>query len=228
MVAHYRKWLPSCKITVLDNYSTDTSAEVALRLGCDVLFFGSDDIMDDRIHVTLKNSVWKHLSNQWVIVIDMDEFLCVTEDELRYESEKGTALLQTKMLDMVGESQTVDLRDIDIHAIRKYVVRKERGKFICFRRDRIGEMHYWPGAENCDPHGPGGGHERPVPMSSKVYILKHLSYLGLPFLMDKMNKRYIRTELMRSNGIALHYTNNSEAIKSDYLNHLRDAALLDY
>ena len=31
---------------------------------------------------------------------------------------------------------------------------------------------------------------------------------------------------MRSNGIALHYTNNSEAIKSDYLNHLRDAALL--
>jgi len=226
MVSHYRKWLPSCAITVIDNYSTDKSVEVAHQLGCEVLRFGSEGIMDDRVHAGIKNSIWKQLTDGWVIVIDMDEFLCVTEDDLHYEFDQGTAILQTKMIDMIGDSQTADLTDIDIHAIKKYVIRCEPGKRVCFRRERIGETHYTMGAEACNPHGPMGVHERPVKESSKVYILKHLAYLGLPFITNKMIKRYERTEEMRSSGIAIHYTNNVETIRADYMNRLENSVEL--
>jgi hypothetical protein len=227
MVAHYRRWLPSCTITVFDNYSTDNSRDVAASLGCEVVLLNSGGIMDDRLHASTKNSVWKDLERGWVIVIDMDEFLCVTEDDLRYEDEQGTVVLRTRIADMVGESQTLDLTDIDIHAIRKYVPGLTDGKRICFRREKVGEMHYTLGAENCNPHGPGGAHERPLAVSSKHYLLKHFSYIGLPFITNKMIKRYERTELMRQHGYAIHYTNNIEAIQADYMDRLRRAVLLD-
>jgi glycosyltransferase involved in cell wall biosynthesis len=227
MVAHYRKLLPSCKITVFDNYSTDNSREIALSLGCEVVLVDSGGIMDDRLHALIKNSAWKSLERGWVIMIDMDEFLCVTEDDLRFEDEQGTVVLRTRIADMVGESQTLDITDIDIHAIRKHVPGLTDGKRICFRREKVGEMHYTMGAENCNPHGTGGSHERPVPVSSRRYILKHFSHIGLPFLINKMIKRYERTELMRQLGCAIHYTNNIEAIQNEYADRLGRATLLD-
>lgn len=219
-VRHYKKYLPTCKITIYDNYSTDTSREIAAGLGCDIMVWGSDNILDDRIQVMLKNSVWKTVSSGWIIVADMDEFLCVTEDDLRSEHARGTTLLRTRGLDMIGESETLDLTDIDLQGVRKYVRNTQEDKTVCFRREAVVEMHYTLGAHLCDPHGMRV-------WSDTVYDLKHMSYLGLPFILNKIMKRYERTELMRTMGIAIHYTNDPDAIRRDFESRLQQSELLD-
>jgi glycosyltransferase involved in cell wall biosynthesis len=78
-VSHYKKYLPNCKITIYDNESSDNSVEIARNLGCDVCSFTSNNIMDEDIQLELRNSIWKTCDSGWIIMADMDEFLCVTE-----------------------------------------------------------------------------------------------------------------------------------------------------
>jgi hypothetical protein len=122
---------------------------------------------------------------------------------------------------MVGESQTLDLTDIDLQAIRAFNLNSHMDKSVCFLRESVVEMHYTMGAHLCDPHG------KPVVRSSKVYTLKHMAYLGLPFITNKMVKRFQRTELMRSWGLAIHYTDDTESVRHGYLARLKSAQLLD-
>lgn len=56
---HYKKYLPSCKITIYDNESTDNSKELALLLGCEVITWNSNNIIDDYLYINIKNNCWK-------------------------------------------------------------------------------------------------------------------------------------------------------------------------
>lgn len=87
-INHYKKYLPSANITIFDNYSTDNSAELADSLGCRVLYFNTNDEMDEFKFVELKNNFWKHVRDGWVVVCDIDEWLCLDEKSLKDEDEK--------------------------------------------------------------------------------------------------------------------------------------------
>jgi hypothetical protein len=70
-------------------------------------------------------------------------------------------------------------------------------------------MNYSVGAHSCKPHGD-------VKYSEYTYNNKHMAYMGLPFLINKMTKRYERSELMRSKGMGTHYTNDVIKITTNY------------
>jgi hypothetical protein len=120
-IKHYKKYLPSCNITIYDNESTDNSVEIAKSHGCNVISWSSNNIIDDNKYKEIKNNCWKGLNDGWVIMIDMDEFLCIKENELINEMREGTTILTVKGLDMVGESNTIDLSDIDLQNINKFI-----------------------------------------------------------------------------------------------------------
>lgn len=226
-IKHYKKYMPSCKITIYDNESTDNSVEIAKSLGCSIVSWNSDDKIDDFKYMRIKNNCWKDITKGWIIMADMDEFLCVTEDELLEEMNSGTSVLQVDGKDMVGESSTLDLSDIDLQTIKRHflninpVTKKSlESKNLCFLREKINEMNYSLGAHNCNPIGD-------VVFSSKIYINKHMAILGLNYYINKMIQRHSRADAMRKVGIATHYTNDIEYNKIMFNHCLAISKLLE-
>ena len=209
-IKHYKKYLPSCKITIYDNESTDNSVEIAKELGCHVVSWSSNNILNENIQIKLRNTIWKTCTSGWIIMADMDEFLCVSEDDLCKEKELCTTILNVKGCDMLGESNTINLIDIDLQQIRKYTDNHMESKNLCFLREAITDMNYGPGSHRCKPIGN-------IVYSSKIYINKHMSYLGQPFLINKMVERYKRSHKMREKRWSIHYTDNIDKIKQKYL-----------
>jgi hypothetical protein len=164
--------------------------------------------MNEYIHANIKNTCWIFV-NGWVIVIDMDEWLCVTEEDLKQEEQEGTTILQVKGLQMVGTSESLTLDDINLHAIRTYQEFDSESKNLCFLRKNLYDMNYSLGEHICKPEGI-------LRYSKKVYLNKHMAYLGLPFIIHKMKQRYQRSTKMRSIGHSIHYINDDEKITKDY------------
>lgn len=208
-INHYKRVLPNAKVTIYDNYSTDNSVALAHSLGCMVVPFSTDDILNEHTQTWLKNNVWKAVETGWVIMADMDEWLHVTHEDLAREYASGTSILSVNGRDMIGESQLVDLSDIDLHAITKYVDNAHESKHLCFLREKMSDMNYSAGAHQCAPIGE-------VIFSSMHYYNFHMTTLGLPFMINKMQKRYERTAFMRTLGMAIHYTDNVDAIRQQY------------
>lgn len=222
-VAHYRKHFPTCNITIYDNESTDNSLKLALSLKCNVYRWSSENIIDDFKYIDIKNNCWKSVESGWIIMADMDEFLCITESELKEEKEKGTIILRTQGYDMIGESTRVDLTDIDLQQISKYVLNDWESKHICFLREKIEEMNYGLGAHSCNPVTTDG---LPLTYSEKTYWNKHMNYLGLPFYIQKIINRYERSKCMREKNLAIHYINNVSDIEQNYLQMLEKSTEL--
>jgi hypothetical protein len=220
-IGYYRKKFPSCKITILDNYSSDNSVNIGLFFGCKVLLFSSDNIQHEGVLRHHRNNCWKEVEKGWIIMIDMDEWLDIAEKDLLYEFEQGTSILNFNGLEMLGESETLDLSDIDLNSINKYVINPDMGKNSCFLREKIIEMNYNPGSHSCIPVGT-------LNYSEKKYNLKHMNKLGLLYTINKMMKRYERNELMRSKKLNIHYSNDLEKIKKDYEDLLLNCKLLDH
>lgn len=219
MVHHYKKYLPSCTITVYDNESTDDSVEKAKALGCNVISWNSNGISDENIKITMRNSVWKSVEKGWIFMVDMDEFICVTERELCEEEKKGTTILKIIGLNMIGDSTTLDLTDINLQNITRYVHHPLESKKLCFLREKIQDMNYGPGSHTCKPTGV-------IKYSSKAYSNKHMEYVGLPFILNKMVKRYERSHLMRKKGWSTHYTDNLSVITYRYNKQLANSTSL--
>ena len=208
-INHYKTYLPNSVITIYDNESTDNSVEIAKSLGCKIISWSSKNIIDDYKYIDIKNNCWKNIKNGWIIVADMDEWLCVTEDQLNNELLNETTILNIYGVEMIGESLTIDLSDIDLQTITKYIDYPNESKNLCFLREKIIDMNYGMGAHVCYPEGL-------IIYSSIFYINKHMSNLGIPFITNKMIKRYERSKLMQTKGFATHYTNNTNKIKSYY------------
>ena len=218
-IQHYKRYLPKCIITIYDNNSTDNSVEIAKSMGCNVIPFGSKNKQDEHVLKDIKNNCWKDIKDGWVIMADMDEWLCVSEEDLKKEELAGTTVLQVRGLDMIGESRKKELKDIDLHSIRRAVDNKRESKNLCFLRNKIEEMSYNHGAHNCKPKGI-------VQFSVRIYINKHMNNLGVKFLINKMVQRYKRSHEMRKQGMDTHYTYDKKKILEQYNNLFKKSLIM--
>jgi len=139
---------------------------------------------------------------------DMDEWLEITEKDLINEEEKGTTIITTNGFNIVGNSKTIDLSDIDLFSLNEGVYNDNFSKRILFKVPDV-EINFWWGAHTCRPLGN-------VKYSENVYILKHMNYLGAEYLVEKHRKRYVRNELMRYRGMNGHYSNEQEKVIHDF------------
>jgi len=211
-ITFYRKRFPKCNITIFDNESTDNSVYIAKLLNCNVQSFFSNNTQNDYIFLHLKNNFFKNFINEetWVLIVDMDEWLCIDESILEKEELLGTTILSVRGYDMIGESKNTHLTDIDLHKIDKCIEPFSfHSKNVCFLYPSISDINYTMGAHSCSPKGN-------VKFSEQYYKLKHMKYLGLEYLIDNNNIRYKRSHKMREEGFCIHYTSDIEYIKNLY------------
>lgn len=216
-VEHYRRRVPGVTFTILDNESDDRSVAIAKELGCAVQTFSTGGKLDDIALRDLKNSVWLERSEGWVIVADMDEWLCVTADDLAREERSGTTILHTFGLNVFGDSASPTLDDIDLHALNTGQPHPPESKAICFRRLEITEMNYGVGAHSSTPAGA-------VRWSRMTYLLKHMAWLGRAFIVEKYQKRYARGKEQQVRGFGTHYTDDTAQVSVQYEQEQRAAA----
>ena len=217
-IKHYKSCLPNATIIIYDNYSTDNSVNIAREHGCKIVFWDSNNEINDYRYLKIKNNCWKIVKDGWVIVADMDEWLCVTEEDLLEEQNNNTSLLSIKGYDMIGESKTESLTDINLFDIKRAVNCPGESKSLCFYRPAIREINYSLGAHHCRPVFFPNKYTMSLKTlySKKTYMNKHMNYLGLKYIIQKMIKRYERSHKMRKNKLATHYTNNITEISSRY------------
>ena len=222
MINHYKKQLPSCNITVCDNHSTDDSVQIAQSFGCDVIYFDTNNEVNDLSLRELKNNCWKGNSSDWVIIIDMDEWLCVTENQLDYEKSVDTSILSITGIEMIGESKYVDLHDINLHEINRGFYDRNCDKSLCFRPTLITEINYGCGAHSCSPIGN-------IKYSEKKYLNKHMNHLGKEYYVNKCCVlRYNRNSNNVKNGFGCHYTNNEEIVSKKYTSSLNRSEIINF
>ena len=122
-VRHYRRCFRDCKITIFDTMSDDSSRAIATAAGCSIVPWDSphQGQLDEDTLTQVKNHLWKsHVEDgTWVVMADMDEWLCCSLAQLAEEEGYGTTILSTQGWQMVGESLRQDLTDIDLDEVCK-------------------------------------------------------------------------------------------------------------
>jgi len=215
-IKHYKTMLPHSIITIYDNESTDNSVKIARDLGCNIISWSTNGIFNEIKKKTIFNNCWKGIKEGWVIVCDMDEWLCITEDDLQKEQSNGTTILSICGYNITGMSKDKDLKDIKLHSLKRAYYNNYENKNLCFHLPEIKEMNYGMGSHTSKPKGI-------IKYSSKLYVNKHMNDLGLPFLINKMKTRFMRTRKMRKMGFSTHYINDILEIKKKFYQNIKNS-----
>jgi glycosyltransferase involved in cell wall biosynthesis len=205
---HYKDRFPTAKFVLVDNYSTDRSCEIAKENGVEVRQFNSGDKQCEEYMMFIRNNIWNDVTDGWVIMCDMDEWLEINEKQLTEEEEKGTTIITTSGFNIVGTSNTIDLSDINLHSLDEGIWDENFSKRILFKVPDV-RINFWWGSHQSYPTGN-------IKYSEQKYVLKHFNHLGPEYLAEKHRKRYERNAHSRTIGMNLHYSNEREKVINHY------------
>ena len=217
-INHYKRCLPNCIITIIDNMSNDSSEEISRLKACKVIKFDTGGKMDEFKKIDMANNIWKNYEKGWVIIADMDEWLCVTEKDLLNENNKGSTILKVKGINMIGKSERNDLKDIDLHNLYRGLDNHSESKNMCFNSKYINEINFSIGQHTCDPKGK-------INFSNITYINKHMEQLGEEWILRKIKARRKRRMKDHSH-VNVHYLKSKTKIIDNYKKHLIQGYLI--
>lgn len=152
----YRRLIPDCNIVVYDNQSDDNTIEIAENNKCEVFSFDTNDQMDEKTLIYLRNNVWKEARTPFVLVVDSDELVHIDEQKLKRLLSTDYTIFRCigyEMLNMFKGVQTDGY-----------------SKPVLFRADKIEEVNFAPGSHNCDPKGTIVWNEYTIPLYHTKWI----------------------------------------------------------
>lgn len=171
-INHYRKQFPDCIIKIWDNYSTDNTVAIASNLGCEIYYYDSDNFLDDRKYIEIKDNCWKEANTPWVIVCDADELVQINEKDLE-ELEKD----QINIISFEGYTLVNKEKEINLDSMNLGFRDTKYDKTYMFNKDSIKEINYSYGAHRSSPESFSG-----IKLKySKPFVAHHYKYLGLEY-----------------------------------------------
>lgn len=212
MIDHYRSRFPNCHIIVYDNKSTDNTVNIAIKNGCEIRGYESNNSLNDRIHMELKNSCWTTAGTDWVLVCDLDELLDITEEELKQEESNGNTIIRTEAWTMINLENNYDFQNIT-HGYRDHGYDKS----LLFNKKFIQSINYGAGAHDCKPVGN-------VKYSNKSYPIHHYMLINPDHFVAKCKVTQQRlSEENKRNNWGYQVQKTEEVLRSDF-EMLRDRA----
>lgn len=214
-VAHYKKLFPTCEIIVCDNESTDGTDKLALQLGCRVLQYSTGNKLSDRAYMEIKNHWWKDAKTDWVAIVDCDEFLQISEKQLKAENKAGASIIRFDGYNMVN------IADSDKPDFNTGVRAPMYDKRYMFNRRHITDINYEAGCHVSKPYGY-------VQESRSLYKCFHYKYMGVDYLIERYKtfKERLSDENKRR-GWGVQYTLAADAIKSEFELMVKRAEIID-
>lgn len=198
----YRKRFPDCPITIVDNFSTDDTVRIATAWGCSVLHYFSNDQLDDKALIDVKNQCWKLATTPWVIACDCDEWLDICPKDL----ETDATIFRTSIYQMVGMNDRWEPLQMD-HG----VFLGNGFKFLCFNRMAVKEMNYQFGAHYAFPWGD-------IKFSEKIIPYYHYKWITLKYVQVRhasLGKRLSNNNLRLK--LAHHYLFSARKQRKEFM-----------
>lgn len=212
VVSHYQEFCD--RIVIMDNHSTDGSAELAVSLGCEVIPFGSK-FFDDDINRKCKNTVWKGNSSDWVIVADFDEILYNTYDPFQFSMREYLGYFKAEGVTII---KTIGWQIMSDEMPTRFLTEETNGfrfdnysKNICFNPQAIKEINYDLGSHECSPVGVVNW------SAQSLYVLHYKHIGGVQRTIDRYKEYKPRmSKFNRRYGHGSHYNRSVPSLKQEW------------
>lgn len=192
---HYSKFARN--ITIYDNMSTDNSVNLIKSFGAKLVEWETNDKLDEFEFLRVKNNCWKDSDADWVIVVDVDEF--VYHPNIVEILEKSEAsLIHPKAYEMMSENLPNGNGDIYEEIKMGYSMdefaslgvyphwKSNYSKGCVFKPKEIQEINFGPGCHTCSPIG-----NVKVDKNTGLKFL-HFKYINREYLIKKYQDYRIR------------------------------------
>lgn len=212
------------KVTVLDNHSTDGSPELASKMGCNVIQFGTK-FFDDTENRNIKNSIWKGSEFDWVYISDFDEipmFLSeegvhpgtpsAIETELHWRDQEGHTIYKSIGWQIMSDEMPKEnlLEILNGYRFDNY------SKTVFFKPSQITEINYDFGAHSCNPKGNVIWNKDDY-YHDPLYLLHYKHIGGVQRTIDRYKQYQPRmSKNNRKFGHGIHYNRTPASIRQEW------------
>jgi glycosyltransferase involved in cell wall biosynthesis len=204
---HYANIDGVSKIVIYDNYSTDNTIKIAkafTKCQVEIIYYDSNNQLNDEIYLNIKNDCWKKSQADWVIVCDVDELLYITNSESLLQIEP--IIFKTVGYQMISENLPSH-NDLITNQIQYGVQDDFYSKCVMFKPN-INEINFTPGCHKCFP-----SHE----IINSGFLLLHYKYISLDYVVDNYRLRLQRLSKVNiDKNYATHYLMTTDDIKKEF------------
>lgn len=202
-IKHYRERFPDCKITIFDNESTDKTIDIAAENNCEVFIYNTNNEIRDDAYLKIKERCWKESNADWIFVVDCDEFVDVTEEQLSQDFN----IIKTEGWDMIGNDNNID-------NITDGVRSPGYDKVCAWKSDCLDIIQYQPGCHEAMVVAKPG---ITLVFNSQSIKMWHFKWISLPFVLERhklFNKRL--SQINKENKWGIHYGFSEEQQTKQY------------
>jgi glycosyltransferase involved in cell wall biosynthesis len=217
---HYSNF--ATEIIIYDNESTDRTVEIASKhpLVSDIKTISTDNVIDERNLTNFKNNCWKNSTSDYVIVVDVDEFLYHPNIVDFLNNNKKYAMFKPHGYNMVSTT-TPDSNYSIISQIKTGVRYDFFDKQCIFSPKLVSNVNYDHGAHKCFPdyssNIENGFHLWYNDNSDNNLKLLHYKYITLDYFVNKRQLCKDRlSDFNIKNRYCYEYTHDINTWKKDF------------
>lgn len=194
-IKHYKQFARN--IIMFDNMSTDNSVNIMKDSGVMVVEIDTANRFEESVLIFTRNNCWKQSDADWVIVVDMDEFVYHPNLVEILENSEAT-LIHPKGYEMMSETLPTTSGQIYDEIKMGYSTdefvsmgvyphwKSNYSKGCVFKPSEIQEIRFGPGSHECSPVG-----NVRVDRNSGLKLL-HYKYINREVLINKYQHYKVR------------------------------------